>query len=250
MPTLDPSDEATVTKEPKGRGLGVDAAGLLMLMGVPDLPLARFWLGEQLRASGISEDVLGAMTDVPRHGFAPPARWRVAYLDLDLWTGVTWMTRPGTVARVVDALPRSERLRILEIGTGSGYQTAVLAAALGADVTSLEISPACLKSATERLRALGITRAEVKLGNGLEPGTLPAEFDGIVVNAALPALQTQLFGLLSQGGGVIVVPLVVSDGSQRLLRYALLGDEITVVDLGKCNFPLAIPAPGERWNRT
>jgi protein-L-isoaspartate(D-aspartate) O-methyltransferase len=246
MPTLDPSDETTAPQDPGGRRLRVDTPGLLKLMGVPDLPLARSWMNEQLRAAGTSEDVLGAMTDVPRHGFAPSARWRVAYLDLDLWTGVTWMTRPRTVARVVDTLPRSERLRILEIGTGSGYQTAVLATALRADVISFEISPACLKPAAERLRALGITRAEVKLGNGLERGILPAEFDGIVVNAALPALQSQLFELLAPEGGVIVAPFIVSDGSQRLLRHALLDGEITVVDLGKCNFPPAIFVSGAR----
>src|SRR5438045_3141454 len=77
--------------------------------GATDLPLARKWMCTKLRARGVPEPVVAAFNVVPRHAFAPPLRWRVAYLDLDLWTGVTWMTAPLTVARALEAIPLLSR---------------------------------------------------------------------------------------------------------------------------------------------
>jgi protein-L-isoaspartate(D-aspartate) O-methyltransferase len=189
---------------------------------------------EQQRAAGRSKAVIDAMAAVPRHHFAPITRWRVAYLDLDLWTGATWMTRPGTVARVVDALPREPGLRILEIGTGTGYQAALFAT-LGAEVVSYDLSPSCTARATQQLEWLGNSRISVKAGNGLKPDDSAGEFDAIVVNGVVTAFPTQLWKCLRPSGGVIVVPLVSSDGTHRLLRYAS-HQKLSVVDLGPCRF--------------
>jgi protein-L-isoaspartate(D-aspartate) O-methyltransferase len=221
----------------------LDPIRLLAEHGGRDLPLARAWMCEQLRATGASEDVLEAMAAVPRHGFAPPARWRVAYLDLDLWTGSTWMTAPGTVARVVEGLPRGRGRRVLEIGTGTGYQAAVLAA-VGARVKTVEVSPECREAASARLRALDMDDVEVAEGDGLRLPIGPSGFDGVVINAAVSAVPTQLFAAFGARGGVLVAPLVVADGSQRLHRYTVGADGgLVVVDLGACRFPPAVTTP-------
>jgi protein-L-isoaspartate(D-aspartate) O-methyltransferase len=202
---------------------------------------------DQQRAAGRSKAVIDAMSAVPRHHFAPMTRWRVAYLDLDLWTGATWMTRPGTVARVVDALPSERGLRILEIGTGTGYQAA-LCAALGAEVVSYDLSASCTAPARRQLESDGHSLVAVKDGNGLEPDDSAGTFDAVIVNGVVTAFPTQLWQCL-RSGGVIVVPLVSSDGTQRLLRYTSR-QQLSVVDLGPCRFaPLRLVRADEPQRR-
>jgi protein-L-isoaspartate(D-aspartate) O-methyltransferase len=220
----------------------LDRDALLEFVGVPDLPLARRWMCERLAAANISHEVLSAMAAIPRHCFAPPHRWPVAYLDVDLWTGATWMTAPGTVARVVDAMPRLEGSRILEIGTGTGYQSALLAH-LATHVVSNDLSPVCVAWAAERLTALDARGADVALGDGFGAHGVSPGFDAIAVNAALPAVPTALFELLSPGGGVIVAPVACAGSAQRLVRWTVPERGTpTMVDLGACRFPPAVLA--------
>jgi protein-L-isoaspartate(D-aspartate) O-methyltransferase len=219
----------------------LDAVALLTSLSMPDLPLARAWMCERLRAARISERTLKAFSEVPRHAFAPVERWRVAYLDLDLWTGHAWMTGPGSVARVVDALGPVCGERVLEIGTGTGYQTAVLAA-LGAEVVSVELSPACAVLAAERLRAMGAERTKVVHGNGFE--LTPAGFDRVVVNGALMSPAAYLVDTLRQWPGVLVASFLMADRSQRLLRWDCAPDrEPRVTDLGPCRLAAISAVP-------
>jgi protein-L-isoaspartate(D-aspartate) O-methyltransferase len=239
MQTVDAAGSDAPEKPPvadDNRGAGLDAAGLLALTGMVDLPLARSWMCEQLRAANVSHHVLSAMAAVPRHCFAPASRWRVAYVDLDLWTGVTWMTSPRTVARALDAVPRAPGTRVLEIGTGTGYQTALLAH-MRADVTTVDVSWACARLAAERLAALGARRVVAVVGDGFAPRAFSAPLDAVVVNAALPAVPAQLFELLAPSG-VVVAPVSAAGGGQRLLRCSVSAAGAgRILDLGHCSVP-------------
>lgn len=216
----------------------VDAAALLSFTRLPDLPLARAWMCTRLRDAAPSR-VIDAMQALPRHAFIPP-RWRVSYAELALWTGTTWMTAPRTVARILAALPDLEGKHVLEIGTGTAYQAALLFA-LGATVTSFEVLAKCAGEGRARLDALGANDVSVRNENGLaEAGD--DGYDAIVVNAALPAPPVDLLRRLANGRGVLIAPVYASDGSQRLLRFETRdADALRVLDLGACVLPPAIP---------
>jgi protein-L-isoaspartate(D-aspartate) O-methyltransferase len=213
----------------------LDSTALLAWVGVRDLPLARAYLGEQLRALGTSTEVVRAMTALPRHAFAPPERWRVAYLDLDLWTGAAWLTRPRTIARMLDALEPRFGLRVLEIGTGTGYQAAVMAA-LGFEVTTVDISPRCAQSAGERLELLGAKSVRVLSGDGLDLPSSIGLFDVVSVNAAVPQIPHGLISFAVGECSALVAPVRISDGTQRLIRYSVRQGRTTTLDLGACVF--------------
>ena|SRR5579862_7458574 len=213
----------------------MDPVALLAWAGLQDLPLARAYLAEQLRALGTSTSVVWAMTAVPRHAFAPAERWRAAYLDLNLWTGATWLTRPSTIARMLDALEPRPGLRVLEIGTGTGYQSALMAA-LDLKVTTVDISGRCSELARERLERLGAKSVRVLNGDGLDLPSSIGLFDVVSVNAAVPGIP---HGLLSFADGehrTLVAPVRISNGTQRLLRYSIQKGRTTTLDLGACAF--------------
>jgi len=220
----------------------LDAAALLSFVRMPDLPLARAWMCARLGASA-PPAVINAMAVIPRHAFAPH-RWRVAYSDLALWTGATWMTPPGTVAHVAGALPNGRPRRILEIGTGTGYQTALLAA-LGHHVTTLDVSAPCVADARARLAALGASKTVIEQANGLEASYGGARYEAIVVNAALFESPVPLLAYLDGSGGVVIAPVVSADGSQRLVRFEVRGTETRVLDLGRCRFAPIVPPNGK-----
>lgn len=215
----------------------LDGAALLSSEILPDLPLARAWMCARLRGAAPSR-VIGAMKVLPRHAFIPP-RWRVAYAELALWTGTTWMTPPRTVARVLAALPDLTGKRVVEIGTGTGYQTALLSA-LGAAVTSFEVIAKCAAQARARIDAAGARNVVVRDKNGLADDA--GVCDVVVVNAALQAPPIELLDRLQDGRGVVVAPVLAADGSQRLLRFERRDRTgLRVLDLGACLFPTAVP---------
>jgi protein-L-isoaspartate(D-aspartate) O-methyltransferase len=228
---LDPSCE---TSDAQATGT-LDPMALLASVGARDLPLARAYLGEQLRAFGTSTVVVRAMTALPRHAFAPAERWRAAYLDLDLWTGATWLTRPRTIARMLDALDPRPGLRVLEIGTGTGYQAALMVA-LGFDVTTVDISRRCAALAAERLELLGAKNVRVLNGDGLELPSSIGLFDVVSVNAAVPQIPHGLLSFAAGEYSALVAPVRISDGTQRLLRYSVRQGRTMTIDLGGCVF--------------
>jgi protein-L-isoaspartate(D-aspartate) O-methyltransferase len=214
-----------------------DVDGLLRAARVPDLPLARTLLAEQLRAAMVSEDVVAGFAALPRHCFAPAARWRAAYLDLSIRAGPAWLLRPQTIARVLDAVPRGPALRLLEIGTGNGYQTALLAM-LAADVLTVDGSAECLEWARPRLRALGLSNITFALADLVSHGIPDRDFDCVVVTSALDRLPETVTRTLSANEAVVIAPIRGADGSQRLIRYAFRDARLThAADLGACAFP-------------
>ncbi|MGE0451338.1 MAG: protein-L-isoaspartate(D-aspartate) O-methyltransferase [Vicinamibacterales bacterium] len=170
---------------------------------------------EQLRARGIRDPrVLAAMTQVPRHLFVPEAERANAYRDSPLGIGHgQTISQPYIVAFMTEALEVGAGDRVLEIGTGSGYQTAVLGL-LAKEVYSLEVVPPLAIEAERLLHELGYRTVQVRTGSGYLGWPEEAPFDRVIVTAAPdevpPALIQQV-----KPGGLIVIP--VGSGEQELL---------------------------------
>jgi protein-L-isoaspartate(D-aspartate) O-methyltransferase len=179
----------------------------------------------QLRARGIRDErVLQAMASLPRERFVPEDRRAIAYADeaLPIPAGQT-ISQPWIVARMTELVSPRVGDRVLDIGTGSGYQAAILAS-LGARVVSIERQPELAASARERLAELGFgEQVEVRLGDGSLGDPTGAPWDGILVAAAAPAIPVPLREQLSPNGGRLVIP-VGNRGRQDLLLVVRDGD--------------------------
>ena len=150
--------------------------------------------------------VQAAMAWTPREWFLPPHLARNAYDDapLPIGSGQT-ISQPYIVALMTASLAPRRRDRILEIGTGSGYQTAILARLAGA-VFTVERLPDLLVEAEERFRRLGLTNIQTRLGDGAAGWPEEAPFDGILVTAAAPHVPEPLVAQLAPQGR-LVIPL-------------------------------------------
>jgi len=148
--------------------------------------------------------VLDAMRRVPRHLYVPPSQEAHAYEDrpLPIGSGQT-ISQPYIVAFMTEQLHLTGKETVLEIGTGSGYQTAVLAA-LAKKVYSIEIRPELAAEATDRLKRLGITNAEVVAADGYRGWPEHAPFDGILVTAAPERIPPPLLEQLTDGGRMVI----------------------------------------------
>jgi protein-L-isoaspartate(D-aspartate) O-methyltransferase len=179
----------------------------------------------QLRARGIADErVLRAMASLPRERFIPEDRRLIAYADeaLPIPAGQT-ISQPWVVARMTELLAPLPGERVLDIGTGSGYQAALLAM-LGANVVSIERQPELAASARRRLAELGFgDEVEVRLGDGSLGDRAGAPWDGILVAAAAPRIPTPLRDQLSPDGGRLVIP-VGDRRRQDLLLVVRHGD--------------------------
>ena len=175
----------------------------------------RLMVETQIGGRGINDPrVLAAMNAVERHRFIRPEDVDLAYGDhpVDIGLGQT-ISQPFIVAFMTEALDVRPSDRVLEIGTGSGYQTAVLAE-LAAEVYSIEVVPAHAAAAAELLRALGYTNVQLRSGDGYAGWPEAAPFDAIIVTAAPDHLPPPLVEQLKIGGR-LVVP--VGRGDQELL---------------------------------
>jgi protein-L-isoaspartate(D-aspartate) O-methyltransferase len=170
-------------------------------------PERRRMVETQIRARGISSiAVLEAMRRVPRHLFVPPSGQSFAYEDRPLPIGFNQtISQPYIVAYMSEALDVSPRHTVLEIGTGSGYQAAVLAELAG-EVYSIEIVPELADRARQTLASAGYRNVHVRNGDGYEGWPEHAPFDRIVVTAAPPEIPTVLVEQLALGG-IMVVPV-------------------------------------------
>ena len=159
---------------------------------------------------------LAALRAVPRHEFVDPALRNDAYADhpLPIGHGQT-ISQPYIVAYMTELLRPRPGLRVLEVGTGSGYQAAVLAAA-GCDVYSVEIVERLASVARERLHRLGYGSVRVRVADGYGGWPDAAPFDAIIVTAAAPRVPPALLEQLAPGGRM-VIPTGPTDGTQRLL---------------------------------
>jgi protein-L-isoaspartate(D-aspartate) O-methyltransferase len=159
--------------------------------------------------------VMAAMASVPRHEFVPPAEEAYAYVNnaLAIGHGQT-ISQPYVVALMTDLLDPRPDHSVLEIGTGSGYQAAVLSG-LVRQVYSIEVIPELAAEASERLRRLGYRNVTVKAGDGNAGWPEHAPYDGIIVTAAAAKVPAALLAQLRDGGR-LVIP-VGESGSQELV---------------------------------
>lgn len=171
-----------------------------------------------LRRRGIAnKDVLRAMEEVPRDEFVDVNYAKHAYEDqaLPISCGQT-ISQPYVVAYMTEQLGLKPHHRVLEIGTGSGYQAAVLSR-LAREVVSVERYRTLADQARRRLQKLGYNNVEVIVGDGLEGAPDHAPFDRIIVTAAAETVPEKLVEQLKTGG-VMVLPLGEHDGSQHIVK--------------------------------
>lgn len=211
-----------------------------------DSNLAR--LIAKLRAGNAAgEVVLGAMESVPRKSFVPDHFADRAHADeaVPLAAGQT-ISQPTVVASMTQALDVQPAHRVLEIGTGSGYQAAILAR-LAARVFTVERHATLSRAARATLASLGITNVEYRIGDGMLGWPEAAPFDRIMVTAAAtlappPALLAQL----SPEGGVMVLPVAESPGDEWLWRVTRDGPRIERVKLDPVRFVPLLPGVPKR----
>jgi protein-L-isoaspartate(D-aspartate) O-methyltransferase len=189
--------------------------------------------------------VLDAMLVVPRHRFVPEALQSRAYGDhaLPIAANQT-ISQPFIVARMTELLELDTRSRVLEIGAGSGYQTAVLAR-LGAQVFAIERIAELAREAQARIRQLGIYNATVKCFDGTLGWSAHAPYDGILVAAGGPEVPEPLLAQLKVDGR-LVIPIGTTRESQRLIRVLKTEKGYTYEDHGACAFVPLIGHYG--WN--
>ena len=171
-----------------------------------------------------SETVIRAMEQVPRERFVPQDSRHMAYLDLPLSIGEgQTISQPYIVAMMTEAMELSGGDRVLEIGTGSGYQTAILSALTPRGrVVTMERVPALMQQARQRLEELGYRNVEVQLAGSSLGCPSKGPYDAIIVTAAAPRLPKSLISQLAIGGR-LVIP--VGTLSQQELVQARRTDE-------------------------
>ncbi|MDH3388920.1 MAG: protein-L-isoaspartate(D-aspartate) O-methyltransferase [Gammaproteobacteria bacterium] len=179
-----------------------------------------------LKRSALDDRVLAAMREVPRHAFVPANLVNVAYQNRPqpIGHGQT-ISQPYIVAIMTDLLQLEPGKRVLEIGTGSGYQAAVLAA-LGARVWSIEIIEPLGREARSRLARLGYDEVELRIGDGYYGWPEQAPFDAIIVTAAASHIPPPLVKQLALGGKMIV-PVGSRFSTQELILITRISpDEV------------------------
>jgi len=200
---------------------------------------------EQLRRRGIRDErVLDAMLRVPRHEFINPEYARLAYDDspVPIGGGQT-VSQPFIVAYMLQLLAIDPRDRVLEVGTGAGYQAAVLSV-LATEVFTMEVRPELAARARINLARTGFTKAVVIDGDGSEGLPSHAPFDRIIVAAAAPAIPAALAVQLQEGGSMIAPIGSVEMQMLQLARKSKGRIETTTLDgcrfvplIGEAGFP-------------
>lgn len=203
-----------------------------------------------LRRSGITDSkVLGAMERVARDAFVDPAFLDQAWEDraLPIAQGQT-ISQPFVVAFMTQALELTDRTKVLEIGTGSGYQTAILAK-VARRVYTIERHRELMATAEDRFADLGLHNVHTRVGDGWKGWSEQAPFEAIIVTAAPPEVPQALIDQLADGGRM-VIPIGRSSDVQSLVRLRRRGEEIEREDLLDVRFvPLVPGVPGANGTR-
>ncbi|NBX86644.1 MAG: protein-L-isoaspartate(D-aspartate) O-methyltransferase [Proteobacteria bacterium] len=197
-----------------------------------------------VKAAGVADlQVLQAMAEVPREVFLAPTQAVHAYDDICLPIGeMQTISMPKVVARMTELLEVKSDAKLLEIGTGCGYQTAILCK-LARRVFTVERLENLSKNAVLRLQALGINNFSAKVADGTLGWDIQAPFDGIIVTAAGDKVPDALVKQLKDNGK-LVIPVGPNEQSQRLLRVTKMADNRLVTeDFGPVAF---VPLIGEQ----
>jgi protein-L-isoaspartate(D-aspartate) O-methyltransferase len=159
----------------------------------------------QIASRGIKDPkVISAMRKVPRHLFLPKESWPYAYVDSPVRIGCgQTISQPYIVALMTELLEVEQDHRVLDIGTGSGYQAAILGE-LTKEVHSIERHPDLANLAEQRLQALGYENVSVHIGDGTQGFPPRAPYDRIIVAAAAPSVPDALLDQLNEGGRLVI----------------------------------------------
>lgn len=198
-------------------------------------------VSEQIVSRGVRDErLLGVMREIPRHRFVPASLRHRAYEDcpLPIGEGQT-ISQPYIVAEMTEALSLEGTETVLEIGTGSGYQTAILCRLAREVVTTERVEP-LLWSARRVLAELGVRNVRFRAGDGTLGAPEDAPFDAILVTAAAPQVPPPLMAQLAMGG-ILVIP-VGGRWEQDLVRLRKEEGGIRRESLGGCRF---VPLLGE-----
>ena len=207
-----------------------------------DLTDAKKNLFKSLSNAVGSKSVIEAMERVPRERFVPPESRHLAYSDIALAIGEgQTISQPYMVALMTKALGVKSTDRVLEVGTGSGYQAAVLSMLTPqGKVLTVELVPSLAKRAKELLAELGFGNVEVREAVPIIGCPASGPFDAIIVAAAAPRLPGSLIGQMAVGGR-LVVP-VGTRKNQELIQVLRTGEGLSIHTLGRCRF---VPLIGE-----
>lgn len=201
---------------------------------------------EQIERRGVRDPrTLAAMAAVPRHCFVPPEVAHLAYADGAFPIGIgQTISQPYMVALMTEALRLESGSRVLEIGTGSGYQTAVLAEAVGpqGEVYTIERHPELSYYARDTLEDIGYRNIRFLIGDGTLGWPEHAPYDGVIVTAGAPVVPDDLREQLHPDGGRLVIP-VGGKREQELLCYTRRGTSWERESLGSVCF---VPLIGEQ----
>lgn len=200
-------------------------------------------LGEHYKIR--DENVLRAMSEIPRHLFVPDALKAQAYKDnaLPIASKQT-ISQPFIVARMTELLELNPQSKVLEIGAGSGYQTAVLAMLAG-KIYAVERVSVLVNEAQEKLRRFNIGNVNLICADGTLGWQTHAPFDAILVAAGSPKIPEPLLNQLKIGGR-LVLPVGENQQTQRLIRVTRTEREFKTEDFGACAF---VPLIGEHgWS--
>jgi protein-L-isoaspartate(D-aspartate) O-methyltransferase len=205
----------------------------------------RSMVESQLRARGIRDErVLKAMSHVPRHEFVSEEYRDQVYEDHPIPIGESQtLSQPYIVAIMLQALALDSTNTVLEIGTGSGYQTALLSQ-LTRQVYSVERLASLARAAESTLTHLGFTNVKVLVGDGSRGLPALAPFDAIVVSAAAPQIPPSLFEQLREGGRMVIP--VGPAHAQELQLVRKQADQPVVINLEGCRFVPLIGGEGYR----
>lgn len=199
-----------------------------------DFRAARAKLVEYLDSEIKDKRVLAAMSRIPREEFVPPEYRHQAYEDRPLPIG--WeqtISQPYIIALMTEALELDGNEKVLELGTGSGYQTAILAELAGRVVTVERISPLA-KSARKVLKKLGYVNIEIHIAGETLGWKRKAPYDAIMVTAGAPSIPDDLLSQLAVGGRMIIP--VGSRYTQELCKVTKRQDRNLVKKMGGCRF--------------
>lgn len=211
-----------------------------------DVPLAdaRKRLLRELFEGGVNDlDALAAIQTVPRERFIPEAQRESAYENIPLTIGYgQTISQPLIVAKMTAALAPTKELRVLEVGTGSGYQTAILAKLAG-KIYTVERFPELSEQAKRVVSELGFDNVEYRVGDGTLGWPEEAPFDRILATAAGPKVPAALEKQLADGGRLVMPIQDADDESQRLYLFTKSQGELEPTFLAGCRF---VPLVGEQ----
>ncbi len=195
----------------------------------------------EVRQGGVSDPrVLRAMENIPREMFVPRAFRERAFENVALPIGhQQTVSQPAVVALMSEALNVTDRHKVLEIGTGSGYQAAILAK-LCRRLYTVERHPPLLQSAEAKFKELRLTNITSLLRDGTMGWPEQAPFDRIMMTCAAIDIPTQLVEQLAEGG-IMVLPVGLEDHDQRLIKLTRTHDGAETEDLGPVKFVPLLP---------